>query len=285
MRRIALLLFIVVAACGGGSSSSTSSSSPQPPAPKGPATAQLSFVGDTGLAGAATKPQVSCNFPTIDGTVLIFVLAQPSDPAVTFNIRLTANKIVVIVATGSGQDFRSRTFEGTGFTGFDAGSGVQIDSPLTETTAADTNRGSLGAITSIKGSVDCGNQTIGTSTVAYTGDTTEGPVNGPPNPFRVECDNNAAQGNSVTFVGVVNVGNTKALFFGSFTSDAINVFESIAGPPLSQHQYVVKAAGVSTLSATGAHVNGDLVEQSPASGAAHTLHIEGDVTCGVTVNR
>ena len=54
----------------------------------------------------------------------------------------------------------------------------------------------------------------------------------------------------------------------------------------NQHQYAAKAAGLVTLRADGAHVAGDVTESNVAAGAtAHTLHIEGDVTCGATVTR
>jgi hypothetical protein len=244
------------------------------------------LAGDTGLAGPATLTQISCNFPNSngDGTITMFLLAKPADPNIGFNIRVSAGKITIDVSSGSGTAFRSRSFEGTGVIGFDAAKGVQIDTPLTETTAAGTDRGTVGAVTSVKGSVDCGNQTVGTSTVTFTGDTADGAVSGGPSPFRVECDT-SAQGNFVTLVGVVMVGSTKAFFFTDFAPDSINIFETLTGPPVVQHQYLVKAAGVSTLSATGAHVTGDLVEQNPSTGTAHTVHVAGDVTCGATVNR
>jgi hypothetical protein len=283
---LAVLLLVMVAGCGGGSSSSTSSPQSSPAPPKGPASAQLTLAGDTGLAGPATLTQISCNFPTsnADGTLTMFLLAKPADPNVGFSITVSAGKIAVDVASGSGTAFRSRSFEGTGVTGFDAAKGVQIDTPLTETTAAGTDRGTVGAVTSVKGSVDCGNQTVGASTVTFTGDTADGAVRGGANPFRVECDT-SPQGNFVTLVGIVTVGTTKAFFFTDFSPDSINIYETITGPPLVQHQYLVTATGVSTLSATGAHVTGDLIEQNPPTGTAHTVHVAGDVTCGGTVNR
>lgn len=254
------------------------------PAPKGPATANLTFVGDTGLAGASSHPVLSCNFPTVDGTEVVRLLAQPADPAALFNITVSSGKIMIVVASGSGTAYTARWFEGTGVTGFDPSKGVQINAQLTETTPSTSNPGTIGAITSVTGSIDCGDQTAGTSTVTYSGDSLEGPINAPPTPFRVECDT-SAQGNFVSFVSIVSVGLLKALFFTTFQPDSINAFETFAGPPIAQHQYVVKATGASTLTGSEAHVVGDIVEQSPPSGVAHTLHIEGDVTCGATVAR
>jgi hypothetical protein len=244
----------------------------------------LTFVGDTGLAGASSNPVLSCNFPTVDGAEVVRLLTQPADPAALFNITVSSGKIMIVVASGSGATYTARWFEGTGVSGFDPSTGAQINTQLTETTPATTNPGTLGAITSVTGSIDCGDQTAGTSTVIYSGDSPEGPINAPPTLFRVECDT-SAQGNFVSFVSIVSVGQLKALFFATFRQGAINAFESIAGPPAVQHQYTVTATGVSTLTGSGAHVSGDIVEQSPPSGTAHTLHIEGDVTCGATVAR
>jgi hypothetical protein len=42
---------------------------------------------------------------------------------------------------------------------------------------------------------------------------------------------------------------------------------------------------VATLTATGAHVDGDAVEQNVTKGStAHTIHVSGDVICGTTVS-
>jgi hypothetical protein len=281
---VAPVLVVLVLAAVAGLAPAVSADVPTKP--KGPATATLTFVGDAGLAGLATSPQVSCNFPALAGGATIFLLDQPPDPAVLFNMHVVAGKITVGVYSGSGTNFRGRTFEGTGVKKFNAAKGAQIDSTLTETTATSgQNPGTLGAITSIKGSIDCGNQTTGTSSLTFRGDTAEGRANGKARPFRVECDTSATLGNSVHLAGVVKIGKTKALFITTFTADSITLFETSPGPPVIQHQYLVKAAGVSTLSANGALVAGTAVEQVPAGGVAHTLQLKGRVVCGATVNR
>jgi len=39
-----------------------------------------------------------------------------------------------------------------------------------------------------------------------------------------------------------------------------------------------------TLTANGAHVDGDLLEQNVAKGAkTHTIHVSGDVVCGTSI--
>jgi hypothetical protein len=286
--RAARILVLAAAGVGlvglGGGCSSTA-----PPATAlGPATATLTFTGDPGLAGPATKAQVSCNFPKPDGSLTIFVLDQPSEPAAVFNMHVSAGKVSVGVYSGSGTGFRGRNFQGSGVTGFDAAKGARIDSTLTEVTGSGDNPGPLGAITSIKGVIDCGSQTPGTSTITLSGDTAEGSVNGGLHPFRAECDTSASIGNRVFLVGAGRVGSAKALFEITFATDAITIFEFVVGTPGASHSYAVKGAGVATLTANGAHVAGDAVEQAPTSGsaqaAAHTLHVVGSVTCGTTVH-
>jgi len=221
------------------------------------ATVKLTLGGSSGLAGLVPTTEIGCDSPNLDGSTSIFVLAQPSDPNVEFNMQVSKGKITVGVYSGSGAAFLGRDFEGTGVTAFNGAKGAQINTKLTETTANNPgeNPGTLGAITSIKGSIDCGDETTGTSTVTFSGTTADGVINGKAQPFRVECDT-ASFGNSVLFPGVVKVGSTKALFFTTFTPDSINIFESIAGAPPIARQYQVKAPGVSTLSATGAVVTG-----------------------------
>ena len=154
-----------------------------------------------------------------------------------------------------------------------------------ETSPADSNPGTIGVITNVTGSIDCGNQTVGTSTVVFSGDTLEGAISAGPIPFRVQCDTSAT-GNSVELAGIILIDGKEAFFFTTFNaSGMITLYETFEGPPFVAHQYLVNAADAVTLSENGAHVAADLVEQSPASGAAHTLHVEGDLTCGSTVNR
>jgi hypothetical protein len=282
IRQLAILLVFAAAACGGGGGSSSTSSSSSSPASTatGPASATLSFVGDTGLAGTPASAGVACNYPAADGTKFINVQEQPSDPAQYLNMHLTDGKIVVTIAAGSGQDYRSRQFEGT-VTGFDAAKGAQIDTPLTDTTPAGSNTTGIGTLTSMKGSVDCGNQTVGATTVKITGDTAEGSVSGTPDPFRTQCTNGTT-GSSAQVVGILTVKGTKVLFIVNASANGLTVFES--GTAI-QHSYLLNAPGVATVTDSGAHIAADVVEQAPASGSAHTLHVEGDITCGSTVTR
>ena len=238
-------------------------------------TASVSFTGGAGLTGAATNTSVRCNFPVLEG-LSIAVLAQPPDATLLARIGVRSDKVKVFVSSGSGPDYHERAFEGTGVTAFDAAKGVRIDSTLTETAAtAGATSGSLDAITAIKGSVECGDQTTGTSTVKITGDTAEGSLaSAVLDPVRVECTA-SPDGDEVVALGLMAVGETNALVKLGLTSDgAVTVDETL---PSGSHRYM--ADGSSTITSTGAHVHADLVEQGAAT-PAHRLHVEGDLSCG-----
>lgn len=205
------------------------------------------------------------------------MLARLTDSTLQARIGLRSGKVKVFVDSGSGSDFHERVFEGTGVTSFDAAKRAVVDSTLTETAAAPgSTKGNLGAITAIKGSVECGDQTPGTSTVAITGSTAEGALNAAVlDPVRVECDASPG-GNEVYASGLVTVGSTKALVAIGLTSDgAVTVDEVL---PSGRHRYT--SAASSKVTPTGAHVGAKVVEQEAAS-APHTLDVEGDVTCGL----
>jgi hypothetical protein len=280
-----VLLVAIVSGCGGGHANTSGSASATTTVPEhatvpesttvaqGPASAQLTFAGDAGLGGVVTFTDVKCDEPQADGSEILFLLAStPGSTLVQFNIHISSDQIDVLVASGSGQNFTSREFVGSGVTGFDAAKGAMIDTPVAETTSASAKRGTIGAISGVRGSINCGHQSPGSSTVTYTGSATEGAVNGPAQPFRVECSSG-----SVFFVGVVKVGSQPVMFLTTITASSVNSF--VAGTGIS-HTYRAQAAGVATVSATGAHVVADMVEQSPASGHPHAIHIEGDLTCG-----
>jgi hypothetical protein len=206
----------------------------------------------------------------------IAVLAQPPNATLSARIGVRSDEVKVFVSSGSGSDYHERAFEGTGVTAFDAAKGARIDSTLTETAAtAGTTSGSLDAITAIKGSIECGDQTSGTSTVTITGDTAEGALaSAVLDPVRVECAG-SPDGDEVVAMGLMAVGETNALVKLGLTSDgAVTVDETL---PSGSHRY--KADGSSTITSTGAHVRADVVEQGAAT-PARMLHVEGDLSCG-----
>jgi hypothetical protein len=245
-------------------------------APDASSRASVTLTGAVGLAGALTDPGVRCSFPVLEG-LSIALLAQLPDSTSQTRIGLRSGKVTVIVSSGSGADYHERAFEGTGVRSFDPVKGAVIDSTLTEAAAtAGSTKGSVGAITSIRGSVECGDQTAGTSTVTFTGATPEGTLDAAKlDPVRVECDP-SPDGDEVVASGLVRVGSANALVALGLTSDgAVTVDEMLSG---ASHRYV--ADGTSSVTPDGAHVRADVVEQGGAT-PAHTLHVEGDLSCGL----
>jgi hypothetical protein len=228
------------------------------------------------------KPSVSCDNPGFDGNQISVggTPAGQTDPAgPSFFMFIGAKSVLVRVSTGSGTSFKVREFTGTGVTNFDAGTGAQLDSSLTESTAAGSDKGTLGAVTAIKGTIDCGNFTAGTSSVKLTGETADGSVNGTLDPVLVTCNTNPGgnfPGNFVVVRGIANVGSTKAMFFVTTQPDGtLVIFETVQ--PSGQHQYM-GPAGSGTPSTTGTTIKGDAVEQGVTP--PHTIHVEGSATCG-----
>jgi hypothetical protein len=267
---------VIVAACSGGSkSSSTSSLPPHSTVPTALPTATISLTGGVGLTGAATETSARCSFPTLEGSS-IAVLGQAPDSTSLARIGLRSRHVKVFLSSGSGPTYHERAFEGTGVTSFDAAQGAVVDSELTETAATPgSTKGNVGAITAIKGSVDCGDQTAGRSTVTLTGRTAEGALaRATLDPVRVECDATPG-GDEVVASGLVAVGATRALVSIGLTSDgAVTVDESL---PTTSHRYV--APGSSTVTSTGAHVRARVVEQGTAT-RPHVLDLDGDLVCG-----
>jgi hypothetical protein len=119
----------------------------------------------------------------------------------------------------------------------------------------------------------------GSSTLTFTGLTPNGDLSGGLNPVNVECLTNS-NGSSVSVLGVVEVGSTPTFVVFYVVPGSFSVAASTDGFFRSGDTVVA------TLTATGAHVDGDAVEQLAAGSTAkpHTIHITGDVTCGTTVS-
>jgi hypothetical protein len=281
-----LCLVVVISACSDGSGSSkattTTRRSPAPsraPAPSGSPAADITFRGDAGIAGTATNTTARCNWPDLDG-IGIAVLATPFDARSLARVALDPGRVEVILGSGSGSDYHERAFEGTGVTSFDAARGARIDSSLTETAATSgTTKGDIGVLTAITGSVDCGNQTAGNSTVTITGPTADGALTGATlDPGRVECDE-TSEGTEVVGSGLVTIGTRKAHVVIGLTSGG-DVTLDVA---TSARSYRYAGTGGSSISPTGAHVRTNVVEKGGAA-PARTLDLEGDLTCGLNAS-
>jgi len=257
-------------------STGTATASLTPAPTKEPATQHLTLAGPTGAAVPVTGAGIRCNLPSTD-VPQISVLAQPSDPNLSVYIFVQSGKVTVRYDSGSGSTYVERDFAGTGVTNFDAAKGATIDSTLTEVANSDAH-GSLGVLTSINGSIDCGNQMPGSSTLTFTGLTPNGALTGGLNPVNVECLTNS-NGSSVSILGVVEVSSTPTDVVMSVSPGTFSVY------PVGAGFYRNSSTAVVSLTATGAHVAGDGIEQNLAAGAkAHTIHVTGDVTCGTTVS-
>jgi hypothetical protein len=282
---ILVMASLVLAACAGAAQTQPPGSSNAPSlsvqivtvAPtKGPATQTLAITGSAATPLAVTNATIRCSMPSSNG-LEITVLGQPSDPNTSVYIFVWAGNVTVRYDSGSGSTYKERDFAGTGVTGFDPAKGVQIDSTLTET-ADGTAHGTLGILSSIKGGVDCGNQTPGTSTLALSGLSPKGSLSGGLDPVNVECVNSASIGSYVSVIGFGTVGTTSTEVILAIYSGRFTVY------PVDAGFYQSVSTATVTLSATGAHIDGDAVEELAAGSTTkpHTVHVSGDVVCGTT---
>ena len=263
---------------GASTTSAASVQSTESPT-KGPATQHLSLAGPSGSAIDVTNAGIRCDFPASDGQMQITVLAQPSDPNLSVYLFVEAGKVTVRYDSGSGSTYVERDFSGTGVTNFDAAKGAQIDTQLSEVATTQAH-GNLGGLTSISGTIDCGNQLPGSSTLTFSGATLKGTISGGLNPVNVECVTGTTNGSSVSVVGLVQVGSEPTYFIMSVSPGTFTAY------PVGGGFFRNTSTATATLTATGAHIDGDAVEQlaAGATAAAHTIHVSGDVVCGTTIS-
>jgi hypothetical protein len=293
---LALIAGLIVAACSGSAAATpAASAAPMPtvaaatatPTPlptaaptKGPATQNFVLGGPAGEAGAVTLAAIRCNLPLLSGTqpvMEISVLARPADPNLSVYIFVQQGKVDVRYDSGAGSTYVERDFTGTGVTAFDAATGATLDSPLTEVAITDA-RGTLGVLTSIKGTIDCGNQMPGSSALTVSGSTPKGAVSGGLSPVNVECTSSTTYGSAVSVDGIIQVGSTPYFAIVYISPNSFTFFAA------GDAYYRNTSTAVATLTAPGAHIDGDAVEQNPAAGKTATkVHLSGDVTCGTTV--
>ena len=182
-------------------------------------------------------------------------------------IAVQPNKVKVIVSSGSGSDYHERAFEGNGVTSFDPAHGAVIDSALTEAApGGGSTAGRVGTVTAIEGTIDCGDQTTGSSTVTITGETPDGTLDDAVlDPVRVECDE-SPDGNEVFASGITGAGSRRVLLTIGLTSDGgvtVNKYDAT-----NSRQY--DADGATTITSQGGQVRATVVEQNAAA-AAHSL--------------
>ncbi len=285
-----IALAIVTAACSGDGGSATPSASSRRAAESsgapssvqpGAATASLTFSGDPGLAGAIEHAEVTCSFPDVEG-LRISVFGRAADSTFSYRITVAPEKVIVHADSGEGSTFQERNFQGTGVTGFDASRGAHLEAELTDAAPSPgVAAGSIGRVTAVKGSIACGDQTPGSSTLTITGETPTGRYDASPlDPVVVECYFADGQ---VTAIGVARAGTTKVLLMVSLGADGLAVEEALGseGPRYYGSAPAPASAPAATLGPDGGRASGDVVERD--NPRPHTLHIEGAVRCGTPI--
>src|SRR5262249_10578537 len=156
--------------------------------------------------------------PTFDGTDIIFFAKSPDAAAVVL-ITLQPGSIQVSERAGQGASYTERDFKGTGVTALDPATGGTFDSDLPEVAIPNGHPGTLGTISHMAGSVDCGGQTAGASTVQLSGAMADGTVSGGFTRFRIQCNSSAANGNSVSLTAIATAGTNQQLLIVAFSSN------------------------------------------------------------------
>jgi hypothetical protein len=264
---------VALSACGSGGTGGTVTPSPSP-TPLPPAGGNLTASGDIQLVPTVAASAVTCSFPSLDGPeILMFV--QNAGQSLGGFITLSATQVFVRIGAGSGTTYTQRNFAGTGVTHFDAARGANFSAQLTDSSPPGQKKGTIGAITSVAGSVSCGTKQPGGGTITITGTSTGGAITGTLTSLLVKCtpSTSFALINALTQIGgaaaTVEIGGGgQEIYFASFSTSSSGYFFSSSKP------------GLYTL--TNGHVrwNDAVLTQSGAGGSGHTITISGDATCG-----
>ena len=276
---LALGAGIVCVACGSsaGTQAGTPSASPSP-APTstpstsiatatGPATAEITMTGAPSIAGPLIIANITCDGVSEKGPTISLSGMPHGDPSLGIYVTLSAGSVVVHIGKGGGSTLEERDFAGTGVTDFDSARGAQLTGSVVEQ-KIQASPGVVGALTGMSGTVACGGQTAGTTTVTVTGTLKEGALGGSMSPVRVTCATTAGQ-EYVSIAGLIQLGSASREII--VTLGPKQVSGAIAG-----HFFSVANTGQATVTPTGGHVAADVTEKSSGS----TLHISGDAVCG-----
>lgn len=256
------------------------------PASAVPSSISITFGGDKSVQGAwttyATRADAICNNPTYNGPNILF-FAQSQDGNVVVLVTLNSGSIGVSERAGAGATYTDREFQGSGVTSLDPATGASFDSDLSETTPSTFNPGALGKISHVSGTVECGSQTAGASTVIVSGSTPDGAVSGPLPSFRVSCNDSTQYGMSVNASAVVTAGTNPTQFIINLPSTGKGTLYAVGKDPGTQTLYMIDPAATYSVTDTGVHLDADFVQNQSASGATSgplRLHLAGDLTCG-----
>lgn len=299
-----LALCLLLTACGSSAASAPggASSTATPPSSLGPSlapstgplaspttppppSASLDVVGTGGLSGHLTLAGsqgmlLRCAEPSFDG-LRIEAFVPTSILGVNLHLVLSkaagsgAATVSVSVATATAPP-QVRSFSGTGVPTFDPDHGATIDSTLTEQSSG-ADPGSLGGLTSIKGTVDCGNQTAGSSTLAISGSGIDG-LDGPLGPTSVAC---LSPGPGMSVIGMAAQPGKPAfrVVIGILAAQLTVAIQ--AGDASAPVVYTAPIA--SSITGTAASVDADVTTTATsgqARSASGKVHLAGDVSCG-----
>jgi len=257
-------------------SSAAATEAPSPTPSKGPATATFAVTGTAGLTGPVTPTTITCDQPGLDGPDIFVLGTAGSGPGIVLFI--SAGHVEARVGTGAAATLKLRTFVGTGVTKFDAATGATFDTQLTETTGKGTAIGNLGALTAISGTIDCGDQQAGTSSIVLSGESALGTIGATVTSVHVTCTViGPAAYATVNELGTA--GTTPVLVFVNANATLLQV---VLETKTVASIYSSKAPGLVTFTPGGVTVAGDVTETVKAGATPHVLHVAGDATCGTT---
>src|SRR5579863_1679147 len=271
---------LALTACGGGGGAGTSSTAPTPtptaapsPTRAAPAGGQFTNAGTVQLVSPVPATAVACAFPTLQGPEITIRISATNGSAGGF-VDLTSSDVSVRLGAGSGATYTQRNFSGPGVTNFDATKGAQFNAQLTDVSPAGQKKGTIGTITSISGSVSCGDKTPGSGTITITGTSTGGAISGAITSMLVNCQGGSSFAiiNGLTTIGgapaTLEIGGTPGGYFASLqTASATYLYSS-------------PASGLYTPGNDHVQWNNAVMTQTGAGGAGHTITINGDAVCG-----
>ncbi|MBV8302411.1 MAG: hypothetical protein JOY68_10865 [Candidatus Dormibacteraeota bacterium] len=217
---------------------------------------------------------IRCNTPSTKGATTSALIATGEANVVAL-VSLSPSSISVSLRSGGGSTYQERDFSGP-LSGFDVQTGGSFSAMLSPAAGGTSGASSIGTLSAISGTVACGGQTRGTTTVVFNGTTSKGMVSNGFDAAFVECDT-FSQGISAAAIGVLDIAGTKWDAFFTATTSRLTLFASSSAGSLS----LTGAPGSgATVSATGGHVTGTLTE----GGTSNTVTVSGDLTCGSHAN-
>jgi hypothetical protein len=176
--------------------------------------------------------------------------------------------VMVSLSRGSGAAYAQRDFVGPGVSEFDPARRATFDATLTPT-GTQTKPDQLGAVTRLRGSIDCGGQTAGTTDITVTG-TGAGVPSGPIEEASALC----TERDGVLYasiLGIVTTGQVRYYLFVSLSDPGAQVITRTVDNVFA----VYNGTGNTAATESTATANTDVMTVDGT-----TLRIEGSATCG-----